>query len=134
MASVELRKLTKRYGSHAAVDDISLTIEHGRLVCLLDSYVHVFLPEASLRRFRAQVDALGAERDLDWVSLDPLIPMGGAATGTVTGAPAPESLLRRNRTSGAVFGVLERVSYRNGVRATELLAIGHPGAAWLEPI
>jgi len=35
LASVELRNLTKRYGSHAAVDDVSLTIEHGRLVCLL---------------------------------------------------------------------------------------------------
>jgi iron(III) transport system ATP-binding protein len=30
-----LRGLTKRYGSHAAVDGVSLTIEHGRLVCLL---------------------------------------------------------------------------------------------------
>jgi iron(III) transport system ATP-binding protein len=35
LASVELRSLTKRYGSHVAVDDVSLTIEHGRLVCLL---------------------------------------------------------------------------------------------------
>src|SRR6201981_3212202 len=35
VASVELRGLTKRYGEHAVVDDISLTIEHGRLVCLL---------------------------------------------------------------------------------------------------
>ena len=35
MASVELRNLTKRYGSLAVVDDISLTIEHGKLVCLL---------------------------------------------------------------------------------------------------
>src|SRR5258706_11876132 len=35
MASVELRGLTKRYGALAVVDDISLTIEHGRLVCLL---------------------------------------------------------------------------------------------------
>src|SRR5881394_379864 len=35
MASVELRGLTKRYGELAVVDDISLTIEHGRLVCLL---------------------------------------------------------------------------------------------------
>ena len=35
MASVELRGLTKRYGSHPAVDDVSLTIDHGRLVCLL---------------------------------------------------------------------------------------------------
>ena len=35
MASVELRKLTKRYGSTAVVDDVSLLIEHGNLVCLL---------------------------------------------------------------------------------------------------
>src|SRR3954452_25094391 len=35
VASVELRSLTKRYGELAVVDDISLTIEHGRLVCLL---------------------------------------------------------------------------------------------------
>ena len=35
MASVELRNLTKRYGTVAVVDDISLTIEHGHLVCLL---------------------------------------------------------------------------------------------------
>src|SRR3954462_5371195 len=33
--SVELRNLTKRYGPLAVVDDISLTIDHGRLVCLL---------------------------------------------------------------------------------------------------
>ena len=35
MASVELRNLTKRYGDVAVVDDISLAIEHGHLVCLL---------------------------------------------------------------------------------------------------
>ncbi len=35
MASVELRNLTKQYGRLAVVDDVSLTIEHGRLVCLL---------------------------------------------------------------------------------------------------
>ncbi|HET7848210.1 MAG TPA: ABC transporter ATP-binding protein [Pseudolabrys sp.] len=35
MASVELRNLTKRYGVNAVVDDVSLTVEHGKLVCLL---------------------------------------------------------------------------------------------------
>jgi len=35
VASVELRGLTKRYGTAAVVDNISLTIEHGHLVCLL---------------------------------------------------------------------------------------------------
>jgi iron(III) transport system ATP-binding protein len=35
VASVELRGLTKRYGPSAVVDDVSLTIAHGKLVCLL---------------------------------------------------------------------------------------------------
>jgi iron(III) transport system ATP-binding protein len=35
VASVELRGLTKRYGSIAVVDKVSLHIEHGSLVCLL---------------------------------------------------------------------------------------------------
>ena len=35
MASVELRGLTKRFGQLAVVDDISLVVDHGKLVCLL---------------------------------------------------------------------------------------------------
>ncbi len=35
MASVELKGLTKAFGGHVAVNDISLKIEHGLLVCLL---------------------------------------------------------------------------------------------------
>src|SRR5919197_451223 len=35
VASVELRGLTKRYGGNAVVDNVSLNIEHGLLVCLL---------------------------------------------------------------------------------------------------
>jgi len=35
VASVELRGLTKRYGTNAVVDHVSLRIEHGLLVCLL---------------------------------------------------------------------------------------------------
>jgi iron(III) transport system ATP-binding protein len=35
MAVVELQSLTKRYGALAAVDDLTATIAHGTLVCLL---------------------------------------------------------------------------------------------------
>jgi iron(III) transport system ATP-binding protein len=35
LASVELRGLTKKYGPLAVVDDVSMMIEHGSLVCLL---------------------------------------------------------------------------------------------------
>jgi hypothetical protein len=109
-------------------------IPRDRLICIVDSYVHVFFDDGQLRHFQEQVDRLGAQRDLDWISLDPLIPMGTDATATVTGAAPPRSLLQRNRVSGAVFGVLGRVGWRNGGATNELLAIGHPGAAWMEPI
>jgi iron(III) transport system ATP-binding protein len=35
LASVELRGLTRRFGPLAVVDDVSLRIDHGQLVCLL---------------------------------------------------------------------------------------------------
>lgn len=35
MAVLELESLSKRFGRVAAVDDLSLTIDHGLLVCLL---------------------------------------------------------------------------------------------------
>jgi len=35
LASVELRGLTRRFGSLAVVDNVSLRIDHGQLVCLL---------------------------------------------------------------------------------------------------
>src|SRR6202045_4538662 len=35
VASVELRNLTKRYDALTVVDDVSLRIDHGLLVCLL---------------------------------------------------------------------------------------------------
>jgi hypothetical protein len=117
-----------------ALAEVASTIPSERLICIVDSYVHVFFADERLRRFAEQVDRLGAERDLDWISLDPLIPMGRDATRTVIGAQPPRSLLERNRTAGAVFGVLGRVGWRDGVRTTELLALGHPGAAWIEPI
>ena len=35
MSSVALRGLTKRFGSLTVLDNVSLDIEHGQLVCLL---------------------------------------------------------------------------------------------------
>ena len=45
------------------------------LVCLVDTYVHVFLPPAELARFD-ELGVLGLGRDVDWVSVDPLVPLG----------------------------------------------------------
>ena len=35
MSSVELRGLTKRFGSQTVLDRVSLTVPHGQLICLL---------------------------------------------------------------------------------------------------
>ena len=99
--------------------------------CVLDAYVNVFFTEEQQSRFRDEIADLGRRRDLDWISLDPLVPMGDRPSGGVLGAPLPPGLLERARTEG-VFGVLERVSYRRGDAARDVLAIGHPGGAWLE--
>lgn len=101
------------------------------LVCLVDTYVHVFFSAEELARFRAIVDRAGAARDLDWISIDPLVPMGSAASRSVLGVPVPEALIERSRHEG-VFGVIGRLAYRRGERTAALLGVAHPGAAWLE--
>jgi hypothetical protein len=106
-------------------------IPDGAMPCLVDSYVHVFFPIDELRRFRALVDRLGGERELDWISLDPLVPMGPKASSSVLGIPVPAAIVDRNRREG-VFGVLGRLAYRDGQRSGALLALAHPGAAWME--
>ena len=66
-------------------------------------------------RFRDQMAALGRRRDLDWISLDPLVPLGAVPRESVLGAPLPPGLLERAEQEG-VFGVLERVAYRRAAR------------------
>ena len=111
--------------------EVLASIPDDLLVCLVDSYVHVFFSDGELSRFRELLDDAGARRDLDWISLDPLVPMGGSASRSVVGVPVPAALIERNR-QGGVFGVLSRLSYRNGERSAALLGTAHPGAAWLQ--
>src|SRR5262249_48349551 len=91
-------------------------IPEGLLVCIIDSYVHVFFGADELRRFRELVDAASAQRDLDWISIDPLVPMGSDATGSVLGIPVPPELIERNHREG-VFGVIGRLGYRDTARS-----------------
>lgn len=114
-----------------AVPELLGRIPDGPLVCLMDTYVHVFFQADELRRFRDLVDLAGAERDLDWVSIDPLVPMGRQATASVLGIPVPPELIARNRSAG-IFGVVGRLCYRGGHRTGALMGLAHPGAAWLE--
>ena len=122
---------TVRGDANAVLPDVLAGIPDGPLVCILDTYVHVFFGSSELERFRATIDGVGAERDLDWISIDPLIPMGPAAEHSVLGISVPRSLIERNRREG-VFGVVGRLSYRGGRPSAALLGLAHPGAAWLE--
>jgi hypothetical protein len=106
-------------------------IEPGPLIYVVDTYVNVFFTAAQLERFTAVVDRVGRRRDLDWVSIDPLAPMGPSASRTVTGIQAPRQLLERNR-AGGVFGVVSRRSYRDGRMTEAILGVAHPSALWLE--
>ena len=99
------------------------------LVCLVDTYVHVFLPPADLARFDDLLVALG--RDVDWVSVDPLVPLGPQARQTVQGLAVPQAWVDENR-DGGVFGVIGHVRVRDGVRTGSVLGRAHPSAAWLE--
>ncbi len=122
---------TVRGDAVEVLPDVLAAIDPAALVCLVDTYVHVFFSPDELVAFRELVDAAGAERDLDWISIDPLVPMGPEATSSVVGVPVPPALLERARREG-VFGVVGRVRYRGGRRVAELLGLAHPGAAWLE--
>ncbi|MCE3552604.1 DUF2332 domain-containing protein [Pseudonocardia sp. RS11V-5] len=99
------------------------------LVCLVDTYVHVFLGPERLAAFD---DALvRAGRDLEWISVDPLVPLGPEARATVQGLDVSEHWIAENR-EGGVFGVIGRVSVRDGARHGTVLGRAHPSAAWLE--
>ena len=64
--------------------------------------MHVFLPPPELARFVALVHEIGRERDLDWISVDPLVPLGPQATATVQGLPVPRPLIDDNREGGVL--------------------------------
>jgi hypothetical protein len=117
--------------ARAVLPDVLAGIDADALVCLIDTYVHVFFSAADLARFREMVERAGAKRDLDWISIDPLVPMGATASRSVLGVDVPPAVLERIRGEG-VMGVIGRLAYRGGRRSEELLGLAHPGAAWLE--
>src|SRR5262249_32650422 len=117
---------TVRGDAVESLPGVLAAIPDDMLVCMLDSFVHVFFTPDELRAFRDIVAEFGSRRDLDWISIDPLVPMGNAAHDSVFGLGVPPTLVERNRAEG-VFGVIGRMSYRDGERTTELLGIAHPG-------
>ena len=98
------------------------------LLVLVDTYVHVFLPDDERARFRALLPRLG--RDLEWISVDPLVPLGPEGRESVQDLPVPDRALEACRAG--VTGVVGRLSVRDGAVSGRVLGLAHPGAAWLE--
>ncbi len=73
------------------VSEVLSQAQSDALVCLIDTYVHVFFAAAQLRRFRSIVEEFGSRRDLDWVSIDPLVPIGERASDSVMGSAVRHS-------------------------------------------
>ncbi len=106
--------------------DALRSVPADRFICVQDSYVSVFFDDAQRRRLREVIEAVGVERDLDWISIDPLVPLGATATDTVLGVRAPQALITRNHDEG-VFGAITRLSYRDGQRREALDRDRAPG-------
>jgi hypothetical protein len=98
------------------------------LLVLVDTYVHVFLPDDERARFLALLPRLG--RDLEWISVDPLVPLGPESRDSVQGLPVPDRAVQACRSG--VTGVVGRLSVRDGAVSGQVLGLAHPGAAWLE--
>jgi hypothetical protein len=99
------------------------------LLVLVDTYVHVFLTDDQRATFRRRLGELG--RDVEWISVDPLTPLGPDGCESVQGLPVPARALQASRAG--VTGVVGHLSVARGGRARgEVLGLAHPGGAWLE--
>ena len=66
-----------------------------------------------------------AGRDVVWIALDPLVPLGTTADRCVQDIPVDRQLVELNRTGG-VFAVLSFVASIGGTRTERVLATAHP--------
>jgi hypothetical protein len=99
------------------------------LLVLVDTYVHVFLTDAQRAAFRRRLRELG--RDVEWISVDPLTPLGPGGCESVQDLPVPSRALQASRAG--VTGVVGHLSVgRDGRTSGEVLGLAHPGGAWLE--
>ena len=114
----------------AAIDTVAERADDA-LVVVVDSYTAVFLDDAGRAAMRAVVD--GARRDVVWISLDPLVPLGTTADRCVHDLPVDRELVARNR-AGGVFAVLSLRGTVGGRRIAQILATAHPSGTrmrWL---
>jgi hypothetical protein len=110
----------------AAPDDL--------LLAVVDTYAVVFFNEDGRQHLAEVVARCGERRDVAWISLDPLVPLGTEARHSVQGLDVPAILVERNRREG-VFALLSMIAHVGGRASSHLLAAAHPSGTqmeWLE--
>jgi hypothetical protein len=133
MASERARVLRGTAGE--LLGDVLAEIPAGLMVAVVDSYTAVFFEEGELARLARAVESVGARRDVAWIALDPLVPLGTRARRTVQGIDPGSRLIARNRRGG-VFAALSLIARSGQTASSRLLAAAHPSGTrmeWLDP-
>ena len=120
--------------AHLLLADVLGEVPPGLLIVVIDSYTAVFFDEAQLSHLGDAISRVGDERDVAWISLDPLIPLGTQARRTVQGVKPSANLIDRNRRGG-VFAALSLTTHLDGHVDSRILAAAHPSGTrmeWLE--
>src|SRR5262245_973274 len=84
----------------AALPDILDAIPRDVMPVVVDTYTAVFFSDQQRRRLDEVLGRYGASRDLAWVSLDPLIPLGTEGRHSVQGIDVPDEVVREYRRHG----------------------------------
>lgn len=122
-----------RGAANDVLPDLVAAMPSDAVACVVDTFVHVFFPPDELSRFHDLLAGIGRRRDVEWISVDPLIPLGPHAQQCVQGLEVPAELIASNRREG-VFGLVSRLGWRDGVRTGAVLGRTHPSGAWLEQL
>jgi hypothetical protein len=104
------------------------------LPVVTDTYTAVFFADEQRRRLRELVRHRGDVRDLVWISLDPLVPLGIDGRHSVQALDVPEKLVTEYQRDG-VFALLGLLSYEHGHCRGTVLARAHPSGTrmrWLD--
>jgi hypothetical protein len=106
------------------------------LPVVVDTYAAVFFSDQERFQFHEVVRHWGEIRDLAWISLDPLVPLGTAGRFSVQDLDVPDDVVVRYQ-QGGVFALLGLVSFEHGRPTSSLLASAHPSGTtmtWLDRV
>jgi hypothetical protein len=83
------------------------------LPVLVDTYAAVFFSDQERSELHEVVRHWGEIRDLAWISLDPVVPLGTAGRFSVKDLDVPDEVVIRHQ-QGGVFALLGLISYKQG--------------------